>query len=142
MKQRFPGGPNPLVIPRSKYADPAHLAWKGIQNLCRLDVVSDLWIRKDDWEMWVVCTTAMKRFTSTTQLNLWLRLCAGSICGRSETGASSRCHSTSLRICRDSVMLYRSRKELSKEATPCRCNALCLAARKSACRFPSALLSS
>ena len=51
MRQRFPAGPAPLVIPRSKYADPAHMAWKGIQNLCRLDVVQDLWIRQDDWHL-------------------------------------------------------------------------------------------
>ena len=51
LRQRFPAGPAPLVIPSNKYADPAHLAWKGIQNLCKLDIVNDMWIRADDWDL-------------------------------------------------------------------------------------------
>lgn len=30
--------------------DPRVLAWKGISVLCKLDVVSELWVRREDWE--------------------------------------------------------------------------------------------
>ena len=123
MKQRFPGGPNPLVIPRSKYADPAHLAWKGIQNLCRLDVVSDLWIRRDDWEMCVPSPANSVHSECGIDLLLFLILrTPGSTCEHSEIGASSPCHDARLPICRDSsMMLYRFAAGLQNEATSCMC---------------------
>lgn len=38
------------MIPTSKYADAAHVAWRGIQNLCKLEIINEMWIRQDDWE--------------------------------------------------------------------------------------------
>lgn len=47
---RVPALSTTTIVPAPRDIDPRILAWKGISVLCKLDSVSDLWIRREDWE--------------------------------------------------------------------------------------------
>lgn len=52
LSQRYPSLSSGIVnvVPGPPDLDPAHLAWKGVSMLSRVEVANEFWVRADEYE--------------------------------------------------------------------------------------------